>query len=279
MNSEVVEYKINKLLQEINTESMIPVTFEQFYLKPIKDLYLNNTATKFIYGEQGNKPLISTFLAVGGFILFLAIINYVNLSTARSTLRSKEIIIKKVMGSSKILLGKQFIGESTILVLLSFLIALTTMQLIVTKFNQLAHAQINLSDFNILSYWALLFVGILGLGITSGIYPAMILTRLRSVASIYSKAKDGSMGVRLRRVLLTIQFSVSIVLIIVIITNFQQINFVKNADPGFNKDQVLLVHTPGGGDSLQYLNTYRETFKELLLQNSRIIQKNQDQSF
>jgi len=266
--SDVVEQKINNILQDINHEIVIPIEFKRFTLKPLEDLYLRGTATNLTYGEQGNNNLLWSFMATGIFVLLLAIINYINLTTARSTLRTKEIIIKKVVGSRNLLLGKQFIGESILLVFISFLIALTTMQLTAPKFNQLAQVHIQLSYFNTPFYWTLLVIGIFVLGAISGIYPAMILTRSRSVAGM--KSKGGVQGVRLRRILLTVQFALSIVLIIGIITNLRQIHFVKNTDPGFNKDRVVLVHTPGGG-SFDNKHTYRMTFKDRLLQNRNII--------
>jgi putative ABC transport system permease protein len=271
-NSQLVEQKINQVLQDINDESMLPFEFRQFHLRPLEDLYLKGRTSSMIYGEHGNNNLIWSFMAVGVFVLLLAMINYINLTTARSTLRLKEIIIKKVVGSSKLLLGTQFIIESIILVFLSFLIALTTMQLTVPKFNQLAQVHIDLSQFNTPFFWTSLIVATLALGLLSGTYPAFALSRLHSTANMPSKSKDGIQGARLRRILLTFQFSISIVLIIGIITNLRQLHFVKNADPGFNKEQVILVHTPGGGgDEFRYLDSYRETFKEGLLQNPEIL--------
>jgi putative ABC transport system permease protein len=260
--------KISNVLADINDGNTFAIEFKHFYLRPLIDLYLKGSATQMIYGEQGNNDLLWSFMAIGLFVLLLAIINYINLTTARSTLRSKEVIIKKVMGSSRTLLRQQFIAESILVAFISFLIALTTIQLIIPKFNQLAQLNISLSEFSSPIYWTMLLVGILTTGMISGIYPAMMLTTFRSVANIQAKSMSGTRGVWFRRLLLTFQFSISIILIIGIITNLQQLHFVKNADPGFNKDQVILVRTP---THFEESLISRETFKERLVQYPNIL--------
>ena len=198
------------------------------------------------FGKQGNGDLLWSFLAIAIFVLLLAIINYVNLTTARSILRAKEVIIKKVMGSSRSLLRQQFIAESIIIALISFLLAITSIQLLLPKFNQLVAVNINILEFNTPAHWIILLGAILLLGFISGIYPAMILTSFRSVANVKGTSTSGIRGVLFRRLLLTFQFSISILLIVGIITNLQQLQFVKNSDPGFNKEQVILIPTPNG---------------------------------
>ncbi|MFV2016503.1 MAG: ABC transporter permease, partial [Candidatus Heimdallarchaeota archaeon] len=267
-DSELVLKKISNVLADINDGNTFAIEFKHFYLKPLVDLYLKGSATQMIYGEHGNNNLLWSFMAIGLFVLLLAIINYINLTTARSTLRSKEVIIKKVMGSSRALLRQQFIAESILVAFISFLIALTTIQLIIPKFNQLAQVNISLSEFSSPIYWTLLLVGMLTIGMISGIYPAIMLTTFRSVASTQAKSMSGTRGVWFRRLLLTFQFSISIILIIGIITNLQQLHFVKNADPGFNKDQVILVNTPSNFDGS---SNSRETFKDRLVQYPNIL--------
>lgn len=267
-DSELVMKKISNVLADINDGNTFPIEFKHFYLRPLTDLYLKGSATQMIYGEQGNNDLLWSFMAIGLFVLLLAIINYINLTTARSTLRSKEVILKKVMGSSKALLRQQFIAESILVAFISFLIALTTIQLVLPKFNQLAQVNISLSDFSSPIYWTLLLAGMLTTGMISGIYPAMMLTTFRSLASTQAKSVSGTHGVWFRRSLLTFQFSISIILIIGIITNLQQLHFVKNADPGFNKDQVILVRTPS---HFEEEKISRETFKDRLYQYPNIL--------
>jgi putative ABC transport system permease protein len=261
---EAVVKKINNLLSEININinEKYRHEYQEFYLRPLKDLYLSGTATKVLYGKQGNGKLLWSFMAIAIFVLLLAIINYINLTTARSILRSKEVILKKVMGSGKGLLRFQFIAESILISFISFLLALTAIQLLIPEFNQLAMVQIRISEYNTPIYWILLIAAILLTGIISGFYPAIMLTSFRSVSNVQGQSMSGSRGVLFRRLLLTTQFSISIILIIGILTNLRQLQFARNANPGFDKDQVLLIETPG---------QFKEIFRERLRQQPGIV--------
>jgi len=263
-----VAEKINDMLPEINHSRAIGTEYQQFYLRPLKDLYLNTTATKRLYGKQGNGKLLWSFMAIAVFILLLAIINYVNLTTARSILRSKEVILKKVMGSGKALLRLQFITESILITFISFLLAFTALQLLLPKFNQLATVHISLLEYNTSFYWMLLFSAIILMGIVSGIYPAIMLTSFRSVANVKGQSFSGARGILFRRLLLTFQFSISILLIIGIITNLRQLQFARNANPGFDKEQVVLIKRPGNFDE-EFL--FKKTFRERMLQHAGIV--------
>ncbi len=267
-NPAVVGEKINQVLAEINHEDVLPRKFAWFHLVPMKDLYLNATATRLTYGQQGDKDMLWSFAIIGLFILVLAMINYINLTTARGTLRTKEVFVKKVMGSGNRRLQLQFVTESVFVAMLALLIALPIIQIILPHFNQLVSRDIQLSSYNQPTYWVLLIIGILVTGILSGIYPALMLTKFRSILNLRSKSGQGMQGVRFRRALLTFQFSISIVLIIGIITNLRQLQFVKNADLGLDKDHVLMVRVPLAGVE-NYL-AYQSTFKELLLQHPGI---------
>lgn len=260
---ELVEEKINDVLSEITHSETTSHEFREFHLRPLRDLYLNGSATKELYGKQGNGKLLWSFMAIAVFVLLLAIINYINLTTARSTLRSKEVILKKVMGSGKGLLRFQFITESILISFIAFLLALTTVQLLIPKFNQLAMVHINISDYNTPIYWILVIAAILLTGILAGFYPALLLTSFRSVAKIPVGSMSGTQGVIFRRLLLTFQFSISVLLIIGILTNLRQLQFARNANPGFDKEQVVFFAVPG---QFEKSSIFRNTLKERLLQ-------------
>jgi len=268
----VVAKKINDLLPEINVDLANTlangVEYQNFYLRPLKDIYLSTTATKRLYGKQVNGKLLWSFMAIAVFILLLAIINYVNLTTARSLLRSKEVKLKKVMGSGKGLLRLQFLAESILICFISCLLALTVMQLLLPKFNQLTMVRISLLEYNTPFYWMLLFTAILATGIISGFYPALLLTSFRSVANVKGQSLSGARGILFRRLLLTFQFSISILLIIGIITNLRQLQFARSTNPGFNKEQVVLIKRPGNFEE-EYL--FKKAFRERLLQYADIL--------
>jgi putative ABC transport system permease protein len=207
------------------------------------------------------------FVAVALLILALAVINYVNLTTARSTLRSKEVILKKVMGSGKNLLRFQFISESTLITFISFILAFTIIQLILPKFNQLSGVGVSLGEYFTPAYWSMLIMTILLIGFISGFYPAMMLTSFSSVSNVRGQSLSGTGGTRLRHILLTFQLSISMVLIIGLITNLRQLNFVKNVNLGFDKEHVILINHP---HKFEDEVSYRKTFKDQLLLNHHI---------
>lgn len=265
--AEIVTDKINSVVAEINDGSKIKLVFKHFHLEALEDLYLNSVSSELQFGKKGNGNLLWSFLAIALFVLLLAIINYINLTTARSIQRSKEVIIKKVMGSSKIALRLQFISESIIITLLSFLLAITIIQLVLPQFNQLAATKINLPEYltpaNCLSTITFLLL----IGFLSGVYPAVVLTSFRFLSDIQVRTSRSSRATMQRRLLLTVQFSISIMLIIGLVTNLRQLHFVQSKGPGFNKEQVLLIPTPS---DFTNANTLRETLRIRLLRHSNV---------
>ena len=261
---DFIKEKINNVLAEINDVSLFMIEFVEFQLLPLKDIYYSGSTANLQYGKQGNLKLVQTFIAIAIFILVLASINYVNLSTARATLRSREVAIKKIAGSSRTLLRNQFILESILITLISYLLAFTVVLVLIPQFNQLAKVNINISELNTPVFWVLSVIGILVIGVLSGLYPAIYLTTVNSISLIKGESIIRSRGRSLRRVLLTFQFSISIILIIGIITNLRQLHFAKTLDLGFKKDQVLFFSTPNYAG--QKKHELRKTFKERLLQ-------------
>lgn len=140
----------------------------------MSDLYLSNPVRNLQYGLKGNLKLIKVFFAIGVFMLLLGCINYVNLTTARSVVRMKEMMIKKINGCSATLLRFQLIAESVLVALISMVVAMTLLQAFLPLFNVLAVAKINSAELNSAVVW-IVSAAIL-LGILSGIYPALCLT-------------------------------------------------------------------------------------------------------
>jgi putative ABC transport system permease protein len=262
-----VEEKINNVLAEINDGILINVIFKGFRILPLKDIYFKGSKANLQYGKQGNLKLVQMFIAVAVFILVMACVNYINLTTARAILRTKEVAIKKVAGSTKALLRYQFIMESIIVTLISFGLAFTLVQGLISKFNQLALININLSEFNKPNVWILSILGVLFIGFISGLYPSFYLTVIKSISLIKGETTKGSKGSLLRTALLTFQFSLSILLIIGIITNMRQLHYARKVDLGFNKEQIIRIPTPADFPEAQSL---RKTIRERLLQSPNI---------
>lgn len=263
-----IKEKINDVLAEINDVSLFMIEFQEFHILPLRDVFFKGSTANLQYGKQGNLKLVQTFLAIAIFILALACINYINLTTARATLRSKEVALKKIVGSSRTLLRYQFILESILVTLISYFLAFTVVPGLIPRFNQMAMVNINMSELNTPIVWILSILGVLLIGILSGLYPAAYLTTINSVSLIKGESIKGSRGAFLQRALLTIQFTISIILIIGIITSLRQLHYAKNMDLGFSKEQVIFFSTPNLPG--QKKHELRRTFKERLLQNPNI---------
>lgn len=264
----LVEDKINDVLREINDGSVFDLEFKRFHLTPLKDVYFKGNVHNLQYGLHGNLTLIRIFFAIGLFMLALACINYINITTARSTTRAKEIAVKRMVGSSAKLLRHQLILESVIISLISLIVAMTFIQLFLSRFNQLAMVDIQIDELNQPLGWAGITTLGIFIGIIAGIYPAFYLTSIKPVNLIKGDGIKGSGGSFFRRSLMTFQFALSIVMITGIIANIRQLHFIRSADLGFNKEQVITFSTPG---NMPEEYTLRETFRERLLQHSDIM--------
>ncbi|MGS2764777.1 FtsX-like permease family protein [Sinomicrobium sp. M5D2P9] len=194
--------------------------------------------------DRGNINNIYIFGLIAIFTLLIACINFVNLTTARSVERAREVGVRKVIGAGKKQLRLQFIGESVIISLLALLITIGTTYLLLPYFNLLAD-KIIVPDFAFsLSHITILLCTALCIGILAGIYPAMVLSSYKPVKVLKGNFSTGSKGVLLRKTLVVFQFSISIALIIGTIVIYHQMHFMHNMDLGFKKDQILVL-TPG----------------------------------
>ena len=163
------------------------------------------------------------------------------------------------------LLRYQFILESILATLVSYILAFTVVIGLIPKFNQLISVNINFFALNTPIIWTISIIVVLLIGIISGLYPAFYLTKINAVSLIKGKSIKGMKGAFLGKALLTFQFSISIILIIGIITNLRQLDYARNMDLGYNKEQILFFTTPDFPG--QRKHELRNTFKERLLQN------------
>lgn len=267
-NPHFIEEKINNVLAEINDVSLFMIEFQEFHMLPLKDIYFKGSTANLQYGKQGNLKLVQTFNAIAIFILILACINYINLTTARATLRMKEVAMKKIVGSSKLLLKYQFILESILITLISFSLAFFLVLGLIPQFNQLTLTNIDLSVFKTQSAWIFSIVCVLAIGTLSGLYPAFHLTTINSLSLIKGESINGSRGEYLRQTLLIFQFSLTIILMVGIITNLRQLHFARSMDLGYNKEQIVFFSTPNFQG--QKKHELRKTFKERLQQHPSI---------
>jgi putative ABC transport system permease protein len=210
-----------------------------FYLRPIRDIHLRSGNNRI--GPVGDIMYAYTFAVVGIFVLIIAGINFINLSTARASKRAKEVGVKKTLGVMKSSLMTQFQAESIILTLLSTLIALILVEglrIIIGRYIGIDMPFTMWQDPVLL--WSLPLIPLV-IGFLAGAYPAFYLTAFNPVQVLKGKMASGSPRSTLRNSLVVAQFSISIALLAVTIVVYTQINFMRNADLGFNKENVLIV--------------------------------------
>ena len=214
--------------------------FEALSLEPLRDVYLKSTRDGFVTGNINN---VYIFSIVAIFILLIACINFINLTTARSAERAKEVGIRKVVGAARFQLAKQFIGESVIICLLAFVLSVLLCTLLRPLFNQLAGKVISTNIFDNPLNIAGLFLLSLGIGIIAGFYPSLVLSSFKPVVVLKGRFTTGMRGLILRKSLVVFQFMVSVALIVGTIVVYKQLSYMRSQDLGFAKDQEMIINT------------------------------------
>ncbi|GGK15588.1 ABC transporter permease [Yeosuana aromativorans] len=236
----------------------------EYQLMPIKDIHLYSHKD-FEIQQNGNIMYIYVFLGIAILVLIIAGINFMNLSTARSGKRAKEVGVRKVSGASRKMLITQFLVESIIQSFIALLIAYILVKLLLPGFNNVLETNITL--FNDSFSQTLIFSIIVTLfyGLFAGSYPAFFLSSFKPISVLkgdFSKSKNGAF---LRKALVVTQFTASIILIIGMIIIFKQIDFLHHKDLGFKGDNVIIV--PIQTD--QMANNFRD-YKSIFLKNSHV---------
>jgi len=216
--------------------------FPTLLLEPLRDVYLHSTRDG---NKTGNSNNVYIFSIIALFILVIACINFVNLSTARSAERAKEVGIRKVVGAGKTQLARQFIGESVLICMIAFILAVAASALLLPLFNQLSGKIISTGIFNHPYYLLTLLLIAFFIGILAGIYPALVLSSFQPVKVLKGRFVTGTKGIILRKGLVVAQFTISIALIIGTIIVYSQMKYMRSQDLGFNKDQKLIIDTHG----------------------------------
>lgn len=235
-----------------------------YYLQPLRDIHL----TSDLNGEfepGGNKTSVYIFSVVSIIILLIACINFMNLSTARSSLRAKEVGLRKVVGAGRKRLVFQLLMESVITSYVALIVALIIVETILPYYSSLIGSEINFSYFNNAGEIVTLLLLGLGVGLIAGFYPAFVLSSFQPVKILKNEALQKSKKFSFRNVLVIFQFAVSIILIVGTIIIYRQLQFLQNKDLGFDKEQVLVVNNPGS------LGEGTNSFKQSLKNYSGIV--------
>jgi len=231
-------------------------------------LHIQPLSKVHLYSLNGTDPILYVyiFLTIAIAILIIACINFINLTTARSNTRAKEIGMRKVVGAERADIIRQFIGESFILSTLALLVAMVLVYLFLPAFNRIAEKQLTLNITGNVSTLFLLVGIILFTGLASGSYPAFMLSSFRP-SNILKRRKlqSGSGGFVLRKILVVSQFTATIVLIIGTIVMYKQLNFIRNKDIGLDRDHVVAISM-----NRELREAYR-SFKNELKQHSNVI--------
>jgi putative ABC transport system permease protein len=216
----------------------------RFFLQPIADIHLHSHL-RYEIEPPGNPQMITIFSTVGILVLLIACINFINLATARSTTRAREVGLRKVVGGKRKQLIAQFVGESFVVALFSLLMAIWLAGLIMPSFNHLLGTNFDPSSLYQPPVIAVMLVLIFFIGLGAGLYPAFILSGFKPVSVLKASFSTGSTKSVLRRILVILQFSISIILIISTIGVHKQLNFMKHQYLGFDKEQKLVIPFKG----------------------------------
>ncbi|MDP4284196.1 MAG: ABC transporter permease [Bacteroidota bacterium] len=249
-NAKALQAKFPAFLEKRNGDEMKKLQmYPTLLLEPLRDVYLYSTRDG---SKTGNINNVYIFTIVALFILLIACFNFVNLTTARSAERAKEVGIRKVVGAARAQLARQFIGESIIICIIAFLLSVLILSLLLPLFNQLAGKIVSHNIFSQPQNLLILFVISIGIGILAGIYPALVLSSFQPITVLKGRFATGAKGILLRKGLVVAQFTISIALIIATIIVYNQMNFMRSQDLGFNKNQKLIIDTHGDSSKLVF---------------------------
>ena len=257
------KYSGGQIQQELN---MSYDTFEKngsFFrlnMMPLTDIHLHSSLTGEL-GVNGSVQYVYIFSAIAIFILLIACVNFMNLSTARSANRAKEVGVRKVLGSARKYLIFQFLAESTMVTFIAVIIALVFAMLILPAFNHFADKSITVNFHTLTWLVPSALIAIMVIGFLSGLYPAFFLSAFNPMQVLKGKISTGFKGGALRGFLVVFQFSISIFLIVGTLVINNQLHYIQNRDLGYNRNQVLIIqHAFELGD---HAKIFKQEIKQL----------------
>ncbi|HEV7423712.1 MAG TPA: ABC transporter permease, partial [Candidatus Paceibacterota bacterium] len=236
--------KLDRLIATNHKED--PGVKSQVQLQALKDVHFYSNDIEGNSGKKGNITYIYVFLIVACFIIFIACINYMNLSTARFTNRGKEIAVRKVSGASRATLVKQFLTETLLVSFLSIFLSIILVNLLLPAFNSFTEKHLTVNIHTDYRVWTGIFLMIVMVTLLSGLYPALFQSGLNPLSLLKSKIHLGRGNISLRRSLVVFQFMISIVLIAATIIIYEQMQYVNNKDMGFERDKLVVIDINSG---------------------------------
>ncbi|MEO1051904.1 MAG: ABC transporter permease [Bacteroidota bacterium] len=239
LNDAKNEALAEKAVRDMLTENGQTDIKREFFLHPLLRWRLHST---FENGQEsgGRSDYVQLFTIIAIAILLIACINFMNLATARSERRAKEVGIRKSIGSKRIELVAQFMGESTFIALVSYLIAIVLTQMALPSYNNLVEKELFI-PFSTLDFWLFSVIIVVGTGVLSGSYPAFFLSSFKPVKVLKGKVQVGRNATTPRKVLVVLQVGFSIFLIIGTMVIYQQIQLSKNRELGYQQENLLSI--------------------------------------
>jgi putative ABC transport system permease protein len=215
-------------------------------LQPLRDIHFYSADIENNLGKPGDVFYVYVFTIIGLFVLFIASINYMNLATARSANRAKEVGIRKVVGAGRSSLMGQFLTESLLIAFVSLVFAALVVQFILPAFNEFTEKKLALDFTTDIRIWLGVFVATVLVGIISGSYPAFFLSRYRPYEVLKGQVKNERGNLTLRKVLVVCQFTLSITMIIATLLVYTQLQYVRHKNLGFDKERLVIIDINSG---------------------------------
>jgi ABC-type antimicrobial peptide transport system permease subunit len=242
-DAKAFEKKITRFLDNYNKEQT-PHSYIRLGIQRYGDIYLHSNFNKQGQLSGGRIQYVKLFSIVAIFILLIACINFMNLTTARSVKRAKEIGIRKVVGAVRFALIRQFIGEALLIVLMAILISLAIVIFALPKFNQLTGKEIQI-PLNYAGFWLVITGLLLVTGFLSGSYPALYLSSFKPVRVLKGSLKFTGKAIWFRKGLVVFQFVLSIILIIGTIVVTKQVSYIQSYNLGYDRENLLYIPLEG----------------------------------
>ena len=234
-----------------------------YFLQPLTDIHLHSQGIDGGPGREGDISYVYMLSVIAAFVLLIACINFMNLATARSANRAKEVGLRKVLGSNRRQLIQQFLGESVLLAIIAMLLALVVTVALLPLFNNMADKALALDSRVVLGLGGLA----LGAGLLAGLYPAFVLSSFRPAAVLKGTLATGASGGRIRSVLVVTQFAISIALLVGTGVVFDQLRYMQTMRLGFDQEQVVVLRAETEEARDQF-----DAFRQALLQSPDVVQ-------
>ena len=234
----------------------------ELYLQPLTSIHTTVGLDNAGVDQPVNPSFLNLLLLIAALIQLIACINFMNLSTARASKRAKEIGVRKVIGAQKTALLKQFLTESFLLTLLAVMLALPVMILAMPWLNQLTGTNVNIALLSNVRIWGMLLVLTLVTGLVAGSYPAFYLSAFNAIRVIKGNFTNHISASGIRRVLVMVQFVLSIILVTGVLVIYAQMNYIRNKDLGFSPDQRIVLNFNSQG-AFEHLSSFMDDTRRL----------------